>query len=642
MIRIYLFVLGLFISIPVLSQSADYNIQVRRFSDAAWIRWNAATPDIFKMHAPKGFALYRTTVSRDGIPLESEERFQLNTIPIRWDTTAADSDTMLLLKELFFFSTAPTTDVQTMLRNKEMKDLAFIQGSLFLLQDFKRAMTCGLGWEDGTAKSNETYLYELRLWQDTGRILATHYLQLLDDQAVPVVSLKPEQGRNTLLSIEQAPAFWGYHIEKAIDTPLIFTPLSELPYVNASKSPQLLVLDSQNIPKGKIFYRVAGMDAFGLRSAWSDTMHIHVLPEIYCPAIENLKMNGDTAMEFSWLFPDSVVPYLKSWGVAYCSAPDETFSDLQISKTAIGWKAKWPAGLASIYLRPSLTDLNNKEYFGPIAFMQPIDSMPPPLPVGVYARCDSSGVVKINWNAAAGAAFYRLYRANFRDVEFTDHSHVYFTDTFFSDTLDLNTLQDTVYYAVTALDSRYNESGQSMFACAVFDKIPPPPPAFLGYELTEKGYMIRWTGSRDAASYNLHKLGEDLQTISTDSVFYLDSTGKSEEQYTYYLTAKDRNANVSEASAKLVLRFPYKSVIPAVPKPVCFNDTQKRKCYVMWEYPDLPNISHFRIMLKSPGKSKTVATAQSNERQYCMHGFLKSEADEIEIIAYTKDGMKSR
>jgi hypothetical protein len=62
----------------------------------------------------------------------------------------------------------------------------------------------------------------------------------------------------------------------------------------------------------------------------------------------------------------------------------------------------------------------------------------------------------------------------------------------------------------------------------------------------------------------------------------------------------------------------------------------------MWEYPDLPNISHFRIMLKSPGKSKTVATAQSNERQYCMHGFLKSEADEIEIIAYTKDGMKSR
>ena len=199
-----------------------------------------------------------------------------------------------------------------------------------------------------------------------------------------------------------------------------------------------------------------------------------------------------------------------------------------------------------------------------------------------------------------------------------------------------------MYYAVTALDSRYNESGQSMFACAVFDKISPPPPAFLGYELTEKGYMIRWTSSRDAASYNLHKLGEDLQIISTDSVFYLDSTGKSEEQYTYYLTAKDRNANVSEASAKLVLRFPFKSVIPAVPKPVCLNDTQHRRCYVMWEYPDLPNVSHFRIMLKSPGKKKTVATAQSNERQFCMQGFLKSEADEIEIIVYTKDGMKSR
>lgn len=625
------------------SQQSDYRLQTRRFADAVWIRWNPPSQEWLQKHAPGGYELQRITVSRDGVSLETQERYRLNREPIRWDTANALSDTMQLLKALFFLTTEKTEDYQAILHNKEMMNLAYLQGSVWLMQNFDHALECGLGWADNTTRNNETYLYELRLWDDSVRLLGAVYSNLSDEPSKPQVSINNSSTKNPLLSIEFAPIYWGYQIERASDTPMNFTSLSALPFMNGSNSPQLLVSDTSVIQRSRVFYRVAGLDVFGLRGPWSDTLSYFMLPDMACPSIENLRMIADTALGFEWIIPDSIAPYVKEWAIDYTAAIDEVFQPLQSIKTEDSWLAKWPKGYSSLYLRPSFTDLNGHEYFGAIAFIQPIDSLPPPLPTGLLAQCDSSGLVKLQWRTAPGAAYYRLYRSNYRNTEFTDHSHVYLNDTLYADTIDVKTLQDTVYYAVTALDSRYNESAQMVIACPVYDKIPPPPPAFMGYELTEKGYLIRWVGSADAAHYRLHRqVDEQLTIMQTDSQFYLDSTGIYNANYTYYLTAIDRNANQSEMSAKLGLRFPLKTTIPAVPKPLCVNDTPNRKCYVLWEYPELSNISHFRIMLKSNGRNKTIATAQAHERQYCLNGYLKTDEEDFEIIAYTKNGMKSK
>ncbi|MEY4002818.1 MAG: hypothetical protein RIT07_860 [Bacteroidota bacterium] len=626
-----------------MAQQPEYRMQTRRFANAVWIRWSPPNQDWLKKHAPGGYELQRLTVSRDGIPLETHERYRLNRQPIRWDTANSDSDTMQLLKTLFFLTSDKTDDYQAILHNREMKNLAYLQGSLWLMRNFNLALRCGLGWADYSVKNNETYLYELRLWGDTDHLMGADYSNLADEQSKPQLSLKSVSAKNPLLTIESSPNYWGYHIERALDTLLEFVSMSELPFVNGSNSPQLLVSDTLMISGGRIFYRVAGLDVFGLKGPWSDTLEHIVLPELQCPGIENLHLSGDTALGFLWSIPDSIMPYLKCWSIEYTAAIDEDFKTLEVKKTTQGWWAKYPEGYTSLYLRPSFTDQNGHKYYGGIAFIQPIDSLPPPVPTGLHALCDSFGVVKIKWNVTQGAAHYRLYRSNYRNAEFTDHSHVYFIDTFYTDTVDLMTLQDTVFYAVTALDNRYNESGQCVIDCVVYDKIPPPPPAFMGYELTEKGYLIRWSGSKDAVHYTLHRQdGEQLTTVRTDSLFYLDSTGNYNANYTYYLTAADRNTNQSEKSAKLGLRFPFKTSIPDVPRPLCVNDTQNRKCYLMWEYPELPSVSHFRIMLKNKGKKKTIATAQAHQRQYCLNGYLKSEEEDFEIIVYTKNGMKSK
>jgi hypothetical protein len=624
------------------SQVADYTLQTRRFSNAVWIRWIPQNPESFASDVINGYSLQRITVSRDGKALESEERYQLNGEPIRWDTLNQIQDTMQVLKQVFFFRPGHTDNVQEMLRNIEMQRLSWLQANLWLMKDFRLAVNCGLGWVDFSAKINETYLYELRVWKDTGIVKGAQYAGLYDEPAIPQLTVKKEKGRNTLLRVNHSEYYWGYIIEKAADSISAFKALSELPFVNGSKSDELWVSDTQILQSGQAYYRVCGIDPFGLRGPWSDTVSIWILPEIHCPAIEDLRMINDTLFTFRWNLHENLLPLIKSSGISYSSAVDEVFQPLNIQKNSAGWQASWPAGYTSVYLRPHCTDLNDISHHGPVAFLQPIDSIPPAEPEIIKTHCDSVGVVTIRWKSVQGAAFYRLYRGNYRNTEFTDHSHQYFADTFYSDTIDLKTLQDTVFYAVTALDSRYNESKQRPAACAVFDIIPPPPPAFLSYVLVGKGYQLRWSQSHDAAFYILHRQGEQELHLQIDSAFFWDTTANSGGIYTYYLTATDRNANISEASAKLTLQFPAIKNIPSVSSPICLNDSQKRNCYVFWDYPEYPGISHFRIMLLSNGRKRTVGTAKANERQFCFYGFLKQKEEEFQIIAYTKDGLNSR
>jgi hypothetical protein len=624
------------------SQVADYTLQTRRFSNAVWIRWIPQNPESFASDIINGYSLQRITVSRDGKALESEERYQLNGEPIRWDTLNQIQDTMQVLKQVFFFRPGHTDNVQEMLRNIEMQRLSWLQANLWLMKDFRLAVNCGLGWVDFSAKINETYQYELRVWKDTGIVKGAQYAGLYDEPAIPQLTVKNEKGRNTLLRVNHSEYYWGYIIEKAADSTSAFKALSELPFVNGSKSDELWVSDTQILQSGQAYYRVCGIDPFGLRGPWSDTVSIWILPEIHCPAIEDLRMINDTLFTFRWNLHENLLPLIKSSGISYSSAVDEVFQPLNIQKNSAGWQASWPAGYTSVYLRPHCTDLNDISHHGPVAFLQPIDSIPPAEPEIIKTHCDSVGVVTIRWKSVQGAAFYRLYRGNYRNTEFTDHSHQYFADTFYSDTIDLKTLQDTVFYAVTALDSRYNESKQMPAACAVFDIIPPPPPAFIAYELTPKGYHIRWTQHTDVAFYSLHRIGNSAQVFQTDSSGYLDSMGLADQQYTYYLTATDFHNNVSAPSARLVLQFPQNTGIPAVPRPQWYVDSALHRCCLFWEYPEWAAISHFRILLKSQGKTRTIGTAKAEERQFCLHRFIVKEGDEFEIIAYTHNGIKSQ
>ena len=94
--------------------------------------------------------------------------------------------------------------------------------------------------------------------------------------------------------------------------------------------------------------------------------------------------------------------------------------------------------------------------------IQPIDSVPPAIPQGLKAHIDSLGAVHLSWDANHDADIYGIvfYRGQTKGEELIPITDVAIRETYYTDSVNINNLNDKVYYALTSLDERYNQSEQ--------------------------------------------------------------------------------------------------------------------------------------------------------------------------------------
>ncbi len=635
-------------------QSVEIRGKTRRFADAVWIRWQPGAPEAMKKHMLKGFNLERVTISRDGQPLPKEERYRLNEQPIKFDTAGIEKDNAELqwIKQMLFYVKSEGNNPLAIVEDKETMDLAFMQVSVLLMRDFNLAIQCGLGWQDQTAKLNEEYVYTVSTAsEDTARVYLFSGLE--KPQPSPKIQQHQYRNKRAVLGINTlfSPEYFGYTVERALDSQFAFKAISNLPFVHAGKGETLMLLDTPAVLAGKVFYRVSGLDMFGLPGPYSDTVFVYVLPDLECPQLTDLLLLNDSQLHFKWPFPDREKRYFDSLEIMIGRSADGLFQRLDYKPVGNGFTAAIPQDYSSIYLQPSARDLGGEWHSGGMAFLQKVDSLPPPPPSSIIGSCDSLGIVKLNWKASPTAHYYRIYRANNPRQEYSDYSHVHLTDTFFTDTINLKMLQDSLYYAISALDERYNQSRFSYYSCAVFDIIPPPAPAFSGYRKMDKGYELQWQHARasDVQSYTLIRWDDNsrnqwqIRTFAPDnSLKFIDTIGEGDAIYQYAITASDARGNISKPSAALALRFPVNDQIPAVSQPTIVCDTLKNRCFLFWEYPDLKGLSHFSVLLKSNNKSRVLGTTSAAEKQLCVYGFIPAENDKIKIVAHTINGLKSK
>ena len=375
---------------------------------------------------------------------------------------------------------------------------------------FPVAKEVGWGFEDVKLQSGERYLYRV------SSLVPKKELAIEGGAAFVVVGDTVRLPQPMELSAQFGPSgaylSWDYNrlsslypaywLERSEDG-VSFSRISELPITRMSdseKNPYAPITYLDSTPYRKTYYyRVAGVTPFGSQGAYSVPISgMSYPPLMAAPQIQNYGMAKHGGARLSWNFNTVDEELIEGFRILRSqddmryhpydsvSAKQRVYVIENLERYPyykVEAKAKQGASMSSF----------------PI-LIQAIDSIPPASPKGLKAEVDSLGAVYLSWQAGGEEDLYgyRLYRAETKGEELIPITSEAIVGTSYIDSIRLDNLNAEVYYALTALDERYNQSEMSTSvavrkpAC-----IPPATPLIVEAKATEEGNSIRWEPGRD-------------------------------------------------------------------------------------------------------------------------------------------------
>jgi hypothetical protein len=147
---------------------------------------------------------------------------------------------------------------------------------------------------------------------------------------------------------------------------------------------------------------------------------------------------------------------------------------------------------------------------------------------------------------------YKVFKTYVKGQEVTSIMDTVWKSNSFTDTVNIKNLNSKIYYAVVAIDKRYNQSGFSpLLEIKKPDVIPPSQPVFKDYAVADTVLTLTWVNSYDEdLKYTklLRKgLSDSLAKWDTIKQFnrgssvteYKDISAKSGNAYAYTLISVD-------------------------------------------------------------------------------------------------------
>jgi hypothetical protein len=194
--------------------------------------------------------------------------------------------------------------------------------------------------------------------------------------------------------------------------------------------------------------------------------------------------------------------------------------------------------------------------------VQPVDSIPPAIPTGLKGIIDSTGLVTLTWNKNTELDIYgyKVHRAHVKGEELMPLFDIALQDSVFVDTIDVLNLNRHVYYTISSVDMRYNQSDQTpVLELEKPDLLQPSAPVISGYRVDNEGIMIEWVNSPDdgVMQHRIYRrikeenhLSLELLATITDKTIqrYTDTSAVTNVRYLYTVTALKKNWLESEPS----------------------------------------------------------------------------------------------
>ncbi|NDW11009.1 hypothetical protein D0T56_15265 [Dysgonomonas sp. 520] len=543
------------------------------------LRWTAGSPDAWYYTNKNGVTIERYTLMRGEAILDNPEKVVLTSTPLKppvlndWQHIAqTDMYAAIIAQALYgddFEVSGGRKGIGEIIALSQEQEQRYAMSMYAADLSYQAALFAGWGYEDKTAVQGERYLYRvIPVNKDNKKHteMASCYIGLDDYQELPQpLELDALFGNGSALITWNYQILLNYyntyHIERSEDGK-DFRRLNKSPLTNVTGGDRIFYTDSIQNDK-TYYYRVIGLTPFGEESPVSDTIQGQGQSKlVHIPHITRVTPYDDGSVNIEWEFNEEGNGEIKHFRLERGDTdkgPYETIEDnISSDKRNTVYQEPLPANYLRIAAIPK-REAEEPTYSFP-RLLQMADSIPPSTPTGLMGEIDSLGIVRLTWDANAEADLlgYRIFKGQTAGEELIPLNDIAVRTNEFADTVSLYNLNAKAYYAVTALDQRYNQSEQSKTITLLKPlKVKPAPPYISGCEATDKGIILEWIPGNDETitSYSVwRREGENeeermIATIENASIVnYTDSTVLSNTNYIYRIRSINSGKMESEPS----------------------------------------------------------------------------------------------
>jgi hypothetical protein len=545
-----LFLLWL-VALPILAQNNE-NLRAKATvanEQTIKVRWSPASPQAWLEGKKYGYVLERYTLFIDTVFQSNADQSMIRkTIQAvaldQWKDLALKSDPAAVIAQAFYGTdfnlTATSGDAGSIINQANELEQRFATSTFMAEYDYEAALLAGWGYTDTSIQPDERYLYRIILNRPTKQAGDTTavFIGIADKQELPKpIQLDAVWGDlSVMLSWNYellANTYHSYHVERKATAEKVFRRITDLPVTALTENIQTLFYQDSLPENNRDYaYCIVGITGFGEVSPVSDTIVGKGQKTISCvPYIYSGYFTGVNQARIHWEFECAEPELIERFVAKRAEKIEDEYLPVQhsIAVNAKETDLYLPDDANYIKLFAIHKDGTETSSF-PFA-LNKIDSIPPAIPTGLEVAIDSLGVAHLSWNKNTEPDLrgYRLLRSFTEQGEKSSLLSDFLTVNEFSDTLSLALGNPKVYYALTALDMRYNESKPCPTVAAVKpNTITPikkdsteqkikemfiiPTTAtgtisnFTSYINHDKNYIeLRWKQYPDAAIYRLYK-----------------------------------------------------------------------------------------------------------------------------------------
>lgn len=543
----------------------------RATHDSILLRWAPVNYDSWKLGINNGYFVERFTLYKDDKPYPDRTPVKLNDAPLKpisldaWEKMSEKNDyagiaAQAIYGEDFEIEADGESTVISMFNRatEQQNRYSFAMFAADYSADVAKGM--GLMFVDRNVILGEKYLYIVYFANTDTLMVDTAFTFTGPDETKPLHKPYITQivGGNKLATLEwQSPAgrsgYTSFDVQRSDDDGKTFRTLNTSPLVNTYEDERFselsFYIDTLPVNNKKYVYRVRGINPFGEKGPFSDTVSVQGKDRIgEMPHISKHETTIEGVV-IEWEFGKKYEKLIQGFKVMRSIKSDRDFQPVSemLQKDCRTFIDSEP--ISTAYYKVHAIGKNNELAPSFPVMVQLVDSIPPAAPARLEASIDTTGRVFLHWkpNTEEDIYGYRIYRANSAGDEFSQLTVEPVPDTFYLDQVKIKTLTKKVYYRVMAIDQRQNYSAFSdILEVSRPDVIPPVPPVIKNVYSSEKGVCLEWvpSSSDDVISQVIlrkskNNIWEEIYKVMDTVTSYCDSTAKAGEIYEYTLAAYD-------------------------------------------------------------------------------------------------------